>query len=54
LKFMKDFIALNRGKIQIASAVVSTSSPRRETFSTMEMDFRGTVVNLEVNTLTAV
>ncbi len=51
LKFMKDFVALNRGKIQIASRRgFYEFAAGQETFSMMDTDFRGTVVNLEVNT----
>lgn len=51
LKFLKDFIGLNRGKIQIASRRgFFEFADGLETFTMMETDFRGTVVNLEVNT----
>ena len=51
LKFLKDFIALNRGKIQIASRRgFYECLAGKEMFATMDADFPGTVVNLEINT----
>ena len=51
LKFLKDFIAFNRGKIQIASRRgFYECVANEETFVRMDADFPGTVVNLEINT----
>jgi signal transduction histidine kinase len=51
LKFLKDFIELNGGKIQIASRYgFYEFNNDSETFLKLAADFPGTVVNLEVNT----
>ena len=51
LKFLKDFIVLNRGKIQIASRLGFFQFCRgEETFARLASDFPGTTVNLEINT----
>lgn len=51
LKFLKDFIALNSGKIHIASRYgFYEYADGEESFEKMEFDFPGTTVNLEINT----
>ncbi|MBZ0154715.1 MAG: ATP-binding protein [Alphaproteobacteria bacterium] len=51
LKFLKDFIELNGGKIQIASRYGFYEYNRvAEVFSKLAADFTGTAVNLEINT----
>lgn len=51
LKFLKDFIELNGGKIQIASRYGYYEYNRgAESFSKLTADFTGTAVNLEINT----
>ncbi len=51
LNFLKDFIALNRGRIHIASRLgFYEFREGREEFEKLDADFRGTVVNLEINT----
>lgn len=51
LKFLKDFISLNRGKIQIASRQgFYEFQDGKESFIKIDSDFPGTVVNLEINT----
>ena len=51
LKFLKEFIRLNQGKLQIASRDgFYQYSAGREVFAEIKGDFPGTVVNLEVNT----
>ena len=51
LKFLKDFIELNGGKIQIASRYgFYEYNKGSETFLKLTADFPGTVVNLEINT----
>lgn len=51
LKFLKDFIELNGGKIQIASRYGFYEYYNgEEVFSKLEEDFSGTAVNLEINT----
>lgn len=51
LKFLKDFIALNGGKIQIVSRYgFYEFHNESETFLKLSADFPGTVVNLEVDT----
>ena len=51
LKFLTDFIRLNRGKLQIASRRGFYECVNgEETFTMMDSDFRGTAVNLEINT----
>ncbi|MBI4682689.1 MAG: ATP-binding protein [Nitrospirae bacterium] len=51
LKFLIDFIELNKGKIQIASRFgFFEYNNGAQKFSKLTADFPGTVVNLEVNT----
>ena len=51
LKFLKDFIELNKGKIHIASRLgFFEFGNGGETFAKLAADFPGTVVNLEINT----
>ena len=51
LKFLKEFVSLNKGKLQIASRYgFYEYSAGTETFAKLSGDFPGTVVNLEVNT----
>lgn len=51
LKFIKDFIELNRGKIHIVSRLGFYSySEGREEFSKLDADFPGTTINIEINT----
>jgi hypothetical protein len=51
LKFLTDFVRLNRGKIQIVSRKGFYQCVNsEETFTMMDADFRGTAVNLEINT----
>lgn len=51
LKFLHDFVALNQGKIQIASRLGFYEYRNgKETFKKLETDFPGTTVNLEINT----
>lgn len=51
LKFLHDFVALNKGKIQIASRHGFYEYLNgEETFTKLEADFPGTAVNLEINT----
>jgi hypothetical protein len=51
LKFLQDFIALNRGKLQIASRRgFYECLAGDEKYATMPADFRGTAVNVEINT----
>jgi hypothetical protein len=51
LKFLKDFIELNGGKIQIASRYGFYEYNRgAESFPKLTADFTGTAVNLEINT----
>lgn len=51
LKFLKDFIELNGGKIQIASRYgFYEYNNNSETFFKLIADFTGTAVNLEINT----
>ena len=51
LQFLKDFINLNKGKIQIASRFGFYEFKNgTESYSKLGHDFPGTVVNLEVNT----
>jgi len=51
LKFLKDFIELNRGKIQIASRYgFYEYNNGAESFSKLTADLTGTAVNLEINT----
>jgi hypothetical protein len=51
LKFLKDFISLNRGKIQIGSRQgFYEFHDGKENFIKIDSDFPGTVVNLEINT----
>jgi len=50
LKFLKEFISLNRGKLQIASGRGYYGfSDNDETFSGLTGDFPGTTVNLQIN-----
>ena len=51
LKFLKDFIALNKGKIHLASRLgFYEYCNGKEAFEKLAADFIGTVVNLEINT----
>ena len=51
LKFLREFIALNRGKIQITSRLGFYEFQNgKERFQTLAADFHGTSVNLEINT----
>lgn len=51
LKFLKDFIELNGGKIQIASRYgFYEYNKGAESFSKLTADLKGTAVNLEINT----
>jgi len=51
LKFLKEFIELNNGKIQIASRLgFYEFAEKNECFHKMSGDFIGTIVNLEINT----
>ncbi|MBU1235378.1 MAG: ATP-binding protein [Gammaproteobacteria bacterium] len=51
LKFLHDFVALNQGKIQIASRLgFYEYRDGKETFKKLAADFPGTTVNLEINT----
>ncbi len=51
LKFLKEFVSLNKGKLQIASRDgFYEFAAGNETFAKLSGDFPGTVVNLEVNT----
>lgn len=51
LKFLKDFIELNKGKIQIVSRYgFYEYHEGSETFLKLNGDFPGTAVNLEINT----
>ena len=51
LKFLKDFIELNKGKIQIASRYgYYEYNNGAESFSKLTADLAGTAVNLEINT----
>lgn len=51
LKFIKEFVRLNKGKLQIVSSDgFYEFSQGKNTFSALSTDFPGTVVNLEVNT----
>ncbi len=51
LKFLQDFVALNRGKLQIAARRgFYESAAGNEKYVKMNGDFRGTVINLEINT----
>ncbi|MGE0468171.1 MAG: ATP-binding protein [Nitrospira sp.] len=51
LKVLKDFIALNEGKIHLASRLgFYEYCNEKETFEKLGADFKGTVVNLEINT----
>ena len=51
LKFLKDFITLNEGKIHLASRLgFYEYCNGKETFEKLAADFMGTVVNLEINT----
>ena len=51
LKFLKDFIHQNQGTIQIVSRLgFYQFSAGNETFETMQADFPGTTVNIEINT----
>lgn len=51
LKLIKEFIRLNRGKIQITSRYgFYEYSPSGESFEKMGEDFPGTSVNIEINT----
>ncbi|HEY6327991.1 MAG TPA: hypothetical protein VI756_01550 [Blastocatellia bacterium] len=51
LKFLKDFVIKNRGKIQIASRLgFYELRGSDETFAKLSSDFPGTAVNIEVNT----
>lgn len=51
LKFLKDFIELNKGKIHIASRFgFYEYGNGNETFAKLAADFPGTAVNLEINT----
>lgn len=51
LKFLKEFIELNEGKIQIVSRLgFYQFREGKETFQKIAADFPGTTVNIEVNT----
>jgi anti-sigma regulatory factor (Ser/Thr protein kinase) len=51
LKLLKDFIELNKGKIQIISRQgFYQFTGRKEIFEKISADFPGTTVNLEINT----
>lgn len=51
LKVLKDFVALNKGKIQIASRFgFYEFNKGNDSFAKLAADFRGTAVNLEINT----
>jgi hypothetical protein len=51
LKLIKDFIEINKGKIQIASRFgFYEFSPGGEIIEKMENDFNGTCINIEINT----
>ena len=51
LKFLKDFIELNKGKIQIASRYgYYEYNNGAESFTKLTADLAGTAVNLEINT----
>jgi len=51
LKFLHDFVALNQGKIQIASRLgFYEYHDGKETFKKLAADIPGTTVNLEINT----
>ena len=51
LKFLKDFIAQNQGKIQLVSRFgFYEFKDNQESFQKLSNDFPGTVVNLEINT----
>jgi hypothetical protein len=51
LKFLKEFITHNKGKIQIASRYGFYEYDKgQEQFAKMQSDFRGTAVNVEINT----
>lgn len=51
LKFLKDFVELNRGKIHIASRLgFYELANGGESFFELAADFPGTAVNLEINT----
>ncbi len=51
LKFLKDFVELNGGKIQLVSRFGFYEYNRGvESFSKLTADFTGTAVNLEINT----
>ncbi len=51
LKFLKDFIALNRGRIQIASRFgFYEFANGGETFTKMAADLPGTAVTVSINT----
>lgn len=51
LKLLKDFIRLNKGKLQIISRYAYYEyAARNEEFQNMGHDFPGTCVNLEINT----
>lgn len=51
LKFLKDFIELNKGKIHIVSRLgFYAYSEGKESYAKLTADFPGTAVNLEINT----
>ncbi len=51
LKLLKDFIRLNKGKLQIVSRYAYYEyADKKEDFQKMKHDFPGTCVNLEINT----
>lgn len=51
LKVLKDFVSLNKGKIQIASRFGYYEFKKdNDSFAKLAADFRGTAVNLEINT----
>jgi hypothetical protein len=51
LKFLKDFVSLNEGKIQITSRLgFYEFHDSREDFKKIDSDYPGTAVNLEINT----
>lgn len=51
LKLIREFITMNKGRIQIVSdRGYWEFSPRGETLSRMDTSFPGTVINIEINT----
>ena len=51
LKLIREFIAMNKGRIQIVSdRGYWEFSPRGETLTRMDTSFPGTVINIEINT----